>query len=379
MSSGIARKLAIGAMAIATFGALQVRADAKLLAQPPREVEFRLGLEAPQTLRIDLMRNIRDVSLDRIGPVRLYTHGPWGRWTKQARVSLSWKLEGASAEEDPSLAAALAPRIATSEPLAPLEPPPPLQVVKDRAWMSRYDFGMLPSFDTTGFGLSTDGFDSVFRLPPMKPVIDWRCRRKPTLVMRAGGESESFDLVKCDGSIAPDALDRLSILARPPEAPRPGDLLPDEPEERAWSAKREWIDGVRLVHPRLLWALQQLSDAFPRKAILLHSGYRPRAEVNDGSGHRSLHADGRALDIAIYRVPNEELFKACTKLRGIGCGFYPNNKFVHIDVRRAEAGEAFFIDASQPGEPAKYVDEYPGLVQDGKLLAPPKKEKGSQP
>lgn len=368
MSSGIARKLAMGAIAIATFGAARAHADGQLLAQPPREVEFRLGLDVPPTLSVDLLRNMRDVNLDRIGPLRLYTNGPWGRWTKQARVSLSWKLEGASTDEG---------QIATLPPADAYELPP-LHVVKDRAWMSRYAFGIAPSFDTTGFGLSTDGFDNIFRLPPMKPVVDWRCRRKPTLVMRAGGESESFDLVHCDGSIAPEALDRLSILARPPEAARPGDLLPDEPVESAWNAKREWIDGVRLVHPRLLWALQQLSDAFPHKAVLLHSGYRPRAEVNDGSGHRSLHADGRALDIAIYRVSNEELFKACTRLRGIGCGFYPNNKFVHIDVRRAEAGEAFFIDASQPGEPAKYVDEYPGLVESGKLLASLKKNKGSR-
>lgn len=367
MSLGIARKLAIGAIAIAAFGPTHARADGQLLAQPPREVEFRLGLDVPHALSVDLLRNMRDVNLDRIGPVRLYTNGPWGRWTKQARVSLSWKLDGHATDESSE------PVSASGADALPSPEGAPLHVVKDRAWMSRYDFGIAPSFDTTGFGLSTDGFDSVFRLPPMKPVVDWRCRRRPTLVMRSGGESESFDFVHCDGSVAPEALDKLSILARPPEAARPGDLLPDEPVESAWNARREWIDGVRLVHPRLLWALQQLSDAFPHKAILLHSGYRPRAEVNDGSGHRSLHADGRALDIAIYRVSNEELFKACTKLRGIGCGFYPNNKFVHIDVRRAEAGEAFFIDESQPGEPAKYVDEYPGLVQKGKLVAAPKK------
>ena len=85
--------------------------------------------------------------------------------------------------------------------------------------------------------------------------------------------------------------------------------------------------------------------------LQLH-GYRPFAEVNDGSGHKSTHGEGRALDISILRVPNEKLFEVCRELKDVACGFYPNSKFVHLGVRRAHTGKTFWIDESMPGEPA---------------------------
>jgi uncharacterized protein YcbK (DUF882 family) len=121
------------------------------------------------------------------------------------------------------------------------------------------------------------------------------------------------------------------------------------------------------MHPRLLWALQKLADAFPWKAVYIYSGYRPSAEVHDGSGHMSLHAQGRAIDIAFYGVDNADLFKACRELKDVGCGYYPHTPFVHVDVRRAATGQAFWVDASKPGEPAEYVDSWPGVVESGAL------------
>lgn len=138
--------------------------------------------------------------------------------------------------------------------------------------------------------------------------------------------------------------------------------MSDEPELASWSERREWMPGIRIMHPRLLWLLQRIADAFPRRAIYIYSGYRPFAEVNDGTHHKSQHASGRALDISVHRVQNEELFKVCRQLKDVGCGFYPHGKFVHVDVRAAQSGKAFWIDVSGPGEPAKYVDSWPGLV-----------------
>ena len=66
-------------------------------------------------------------------------------------------------------------------------------------------------------------------------------------------------------------------------------------------------------------------------------------------------------------VPNEQLFNICRKLDDIGCGFYPNSKFVHIDIRRPGTGHAYWIDISGPGEPSHYVDGWPGVVEGGAL------------
>ncbi len=341
-----------------------------LIDEPPKAVEFRLA--KPRAFEsVDLMLPILDTASDRMGPFRMYATGPWGRWIREGSRSLSWR-PGSSAPEELS---ASIDRDATGGlyqagpffEFATSWRESALGLVRDRTWMGRFKSATVPTFDTTGSSLASDGFESIFRLPPQKPVVDWRCRRRPVLIMRAGGETDRFDLVHCDGSVAPEALDRLSILARPPDVPRPGDLLPDEPSATAW-AQHEWTEGVRVVHPRLVWALQQVADAFPNKAIFLYSGYRPRAEVNDASRHRSLHADGRALDIGVSKVRGDDLFRVCTKLRGIGCGYYPHNKFVHFDVRKAGAGEAFFVDTSTPGEPAQYATDYPGLLEDGKLV-----------
>jgi len=359
----------IALLALSLSVAQAARAEL-LLGQPPREVRFQLG-SAQLGTGIDLLQSLRDTSIDRLGPVRLYTTGPWGQWQREPLLRLTWQTAAESETVSPSRDSGFKLLDVPSgmpEGGLELQNLADLLVVRDRAWASRYSFATQPAFDTTGFSLRTDGFDSIFRLPPTTPVLDWRCRRRPVLVSRTGGESDRFELVRCDSSMAPEALDRLSILARPADIERPIGLLPDEPDPVAWEKSREWTPGVRVLHPRLVWALQQIADAFPYKAILLFSGYRPLAEVNDSSGHKSLHASGRALDIAVHKIDNEELMRVCSKLRGIGCGFYPHNKFVHIDVRRAEPGDAIWVDSSNPGEPAKYELDYPGLIERGRLI-----------
>lgn len=326
----------------------------------PREVRFRLDDPARSKAGIDWFVTLRDASIERPGPFRLYASSRWGAWTDRPWNALTWRPVD---EPGPELAV---------EPFEiQLQLPAAETLFRDRAFLERVH--PAPSFDFTGPSLATDGMGSIFVLPPTKPIVDWRCRRRPVTLVRYGGESDKVELVRCDGSMAAGAIDALSILARPPETPRPEKGLPDEPDVTAWSARREWVDGVRIVHPRLAWAVQSIADKFPGKPIYIYSGYRPLAEVNDGSGHKSTHAEGRALDISVLRVPNEQLFEVCRELKDVACGFYPNSKFVHVGVRRAHTGKAMWIDASLPGEPARYVDSWPGVVDKGALAwrAPP--------
>lgn len=181
--------------------------------------------------------------------------------------------------------------------------------------------------------------------------------RSVTLV-RYGAEFDAFRLVECDGSVAPEAMDRLSVIARPPGAPRPELPLPLEPtpEDHA----DEWVPRVKLVHPRLVWAVQQLATAFPGRAIYVISGYRR-------DDHGSFHKLGRALDVFIYGTPNEAVLEVCRRLADVGCGYYPNNAFVHVDVRAPGTGHALWIDVSRAGEQARYVDAWPGVIEGGAL------------
>lgn len=183
------------------------------------------------------------------------------------------------------------------------------------------------------------------------------CARRPLTIGRYGAEQDTFSLLSCDGEVLPDAIDRLSVLLRPPGVERPELPLPEDPDPDARS-RGEWVPGVRLVAPRLLWLLEQVGEAFPRKAIYVMSGYR-------AGGHEGQHKKGRAIDLYVVGVPNEKLFKFCKRLPDAGCGYYPNSLFVHFDVRKPASGKASWIDVSGPGQPSQYVDTWPPTAASG--------------
>lgn len=177
------------------------------------------------------------------------------------------------------------------------------------------------------------------------------CTKDPVEVIR-GPEVERFELTKCDGSVAPLAVEHLSILIRPGGAPRPTAPL----AELAKKPGPELAKGIRRVDPRLIDRIQAVVDHFskpgaPAKLSVI-SGYRP-ASVG------SMHSSGRAIDFRVEGARNEDVVTFCKTLPDTGCGFYPNSSFVHIDVRDSGAGHVSWIDASGPGETPRYVPVWP--------------------
>ncbi|WP_437501485.1 YcbK family protein [Sorangium sp. So ce1099] len=212
----------------------------------------------------------------------------------------------------------------------------------------------------------------VSREAPPKPCLG------PTLsIDRSGIEPERLELVDCAGKPREAARRALSLLARPWGTPRP--VLPDEraPARKAEAASHERrtarkaadkreaardrpagaqvgevAPGVRLLDPGLLSRIDALARQYPGRLVSLVSGYRPQSQG-------SLHQTGRALDLRIAGVRNDELAAACRKLVDTGCGYYPNSSFVHIDVRAPGTGSVSWIDASGPGEVPRYVTAWP--------------------
>ena len=87
-----------------------------------------------------------------------------------------------------------------------------------------------------------------------------------------------------------------------------------------------------------LYTLQERLS--PGKPLYIISGYRS-PETNQklrsgssGVAKRSLHMQGRAIDLRIPGVSHKELHKAALELRSGGVGYYPNSGFVHIDTGR---------------------------------------------
>lgn len=177
------------------------------------------------------------------------------------------------------------------------------------------------------------------------------CLRFPVWVTR-GTEEEFFPLTTCDGSDAPGAVEHLSVLARSDSAQKPsvatGDLLARKGDVLA--------PGIKRLDERLPHALQVVLDHFdapgPTRKVHLVSGYRPAS-----SG--SYHATGHAIDFRIDGVRNEALVAFCKTLGDVGCGYYPNSTFVHLDVRPEGTGHVSWIDASGPGESPRYVSVWP--------------------
>lgn len=177
------------------------------------------------------------------------------------------------------------------------------------------------------------------------------CSKDVVEVVR-GPEIERFALTKCDGSIAPLAIEQLSVLIRPGGTARPTQSF----SELAKRPGQEVAHGIRRVDGRLVERIQALAEHFgkpgsPAKLSII-SGYRP-ASVG------SMHSTGRAIDFRLEGVKNEEVVAFCKTLNDTGCGYYPNSSFVHVDVRDPGAGHVTWIDASGPGETPRYVASWP--------------------
>jgi hypothetical protein len=161
-------------------------------------------------------------------------------------------------------------------------------------------------------------------------------------------------LTFCDGRPRPEALEALSVLARPhrvdapePSAirayarrvsrrPRRGETRPDP---------NFVVDGVRRLDAGLVPRVARIAAHFPGKPIEIVSGWRPNERTS------SRHHQARAVDVRVRGVSRETLRDFARTLEETGVGYYPNSVFVHVDVRDARA---YWVARSGPGEEADY-------------------------
>jgi uncharacterized protein YcbK (DUF882 family) len=103
------------------------------------------------------------------------------------------------------------------------------------------------------------------------------------------------------------------------------------------------------IEPRLVHLLAAVSNHFGSRKVEIISGFRPYSPLQHTA--HSNHNIGKAVDFRVVGVPNEVVRDYCRSLRDVGCGYYPNSTFVHMDVRDKSS---FWIDYSRPGEPPRY-------------------------
>lgn len=103
-------------------------------------------------------------------------------------------------------------------------------------------------------------------------------------------------------------------------------------------------NAVKPIDPKLLDLLHELGGTLETDAPFhIISGYRSphtngllreRGGAATGVASRSLHMEGKAIDIRVPGVTLDHVRGAARSLKRGGVGFYPSSNFVHVDTGR---------------------------------------------
>ncbi|MGI9344402.1 MAG: YcbK family protein [Gammaproteobacteria bacterium] len=151
------------------------------------------------------------------------------------------------------------------------------------------------------------------------PAIGYTASSSRRLAFYHTHTGESLDVVYREGAdYLPDALGNINRFLRDF---RTGEAYPIDPE--------------------LLDQLHDIQNLIGRAGQYeIISGYRSPKTNNmlrgksNSVAKRSLHMQGRALDIRITDVPTADLRAAALELQSGGVGYYPKSKFIHVDTGR---------------------------------------------
>jgi uncharacterized protein YcbK (DUF882 family) len=150
---------------------------------------------------------------------------------------------------------------------------------------------------------------------PVRTLADIAAERRLVLVNTHTGEALDAVYYR-NGDYEPAELGRLDWLLRDH---RTGALL-------------SMAEGLfDLLHGLAAAAMRE-----PRFEII--SGYRSPATnamltaTTDGVSSRSLHMEGRAIDVRLAGYPTENLRDLALARRAGGVGYYPASDFVHLDL-----------------------------------------------
>jgi uncharacterized protein YcbK (DUF882 family) len=184
--------------------------------------------------------------------------------------------------------------------------------------------------------------------PSSKPIAnDTKGRPLLTLSTVNRGESLAIPVASDDGGFGSADLDRVAHLLRA----MGGDEHP--------------------VDPRTLALVYRIQVHFGVPEIRVVSGYRvPKP------GSHSNHGKGRAVDLIVPGVADEEVARFARDLGFVGVGVYPTSQFVHVDIRPRSY---FWIDYSGPRMKNKESCILPDIAAKGDAAAIERGERPIEP
>ena len=120
-----------------------------------------------------------------------------------------------------------------------------------------------------------------------------------------------------------------------------GEYLPDALEAVDYLFRDHRTDETIPIDPQLLDLLHALRQELEcRYSFHIVSGYRSPAtnaylrRHRRGVAQRSLHIEGKAVDLRLPGYDSALLRRAAIELQAGGVGYYPRSDFVHLDVGR---------------------------------------------
>lgn len=120
----------------------------------------------------------------------------------------------------------------------------------------------------------------------------------------------------------------------------------------------------RPMDQRLISLLYATARHYNNAKIHVISGYRAPKVAKSKGNSKSPHKRGVACDFRLEGVSLPALRDYLRRAyHHVGVGYYPNSGFIHLDVGRTH--DAFWIDYSGPGEPARYSADPQGDLRDG--------------
>jgi hypothetical protein len=179
---------------------------------------------------------------------------------------------------------------------------------------------------------------------PIQPPADDPDARPPLVIAPVnGGEQVSLMPERDDGGFAKSELALAARVFTPQEMKKPHPIA-----------------------PHLLDLVYQTMRHFGAPLVRLISGYR-----HDRPGSR--HTQGRAIDMVIPGVTNDQLVEYVRQFGFCGVGIYPKSGFVHLDVRESSF---FWVDESLPDERSRGV---PVASQEADAVDCAARERGEEP
>jgi uncharacterized protein YcbK (DUF882 family) len=123
------------------------------------------------------------------------------------------------------------------------------------------------------------------------------------------------------------------------------EFLPDSLGRLNHFLRDHYNGGIGRMDPMLFEQLHRVRELLgARMPYDVISAYRHpetnarlRAKGGGGVAKKSLHMEGRAIDVRLPGVPLAELRDAALSLKAGGVGFYPDSQFVHLDTGRVRS------------------------------------------